>query len=118
MRDDEYRIQCAVVAWIAFAYPRALFTISPSGMKLPISVAAKLKRMGYLAGTPDLLIFEARGKYHGLFVELKTLKGKLTIPQQEFLACLNRRGYLAVVAYGYNNAVKVIDDYFSERGQK
>jgi len=114
MKQTEYHIQVAVVNWIRSQYPKTLLTISPSGMKLRPTVAFKIKCMGYLAGTPDLLILEPRGEYHGLFVELKAEKGKLTTFQKEFLTALSARGYYACVAYGFKEAVKLISNYLNK----
>jgi hypothetical protein len=80
-------------------------------MKLPISVATKFKRMGYKAGTPDLLIFEPQNQYNGMFLELKTEKGTKTTSQKKFLKMAWERGYYATTAYGYNNAIALIDNY-------
>ena len=111
MRNEEYHIQVAVVQWLRVQYPNALFTISPSGMKLPIGVAVKLKRMGYVAGTPDIMILEPRGGFHGLFVELKAPAGRMTPEQKCFLEELNKRGYLATVCFGFDEAMSTITSY-------
>ena len=39
---------------------------------------ARLKKKGVKSGVPDILIFEPKGKYNGLAIELKTGKNKLT----------------------------------------
>jgi hypothetical protein len=115
MRQNEYHIQVAVVFWLVNQYPRCLFTISPSGMKLPVQVAIKMQRMGYKAGTPDLMIFEPRGGYHGLFIELKADSGKKSVQQCAFIQALNDRGYKAVFAFGFEEARNVISEYLSTR---
>lgn len=97
-----------------FKYPNVLFTIAPSGIKLPIFVAKMLKAMGYLAGTPDMLIFERRRGFPALFLEIKTEVGKVSLVQKEFLSKLTDRGYLVHVCFGFNAAIHVIDHYFEE----
>lgn len=111
-KNEETRIQVAVVNYIRYKYPRVLFTIAPSGMKLPIHVARMLKAMGYQAGTPDLLIFEPGRGYHGLMIELKTPSGKTSQLQEGFLNNLHIRGYYVCVAKGYDEAIGHIDEYF------
>lgn len=110
-KNEETRIQVALINYLRFKWPGLLFTIAPSGMKLPIGVAKKLKAMGYRAGTPDLMIFEPRGGFHGLFAELKTKKGILSSSQKEFLVALDNRQYKTIVAYGYEEAIKGIEAY-------
>jgi len=113
MNQNEYNIQVAIVNWIHAQYPGILMTISPSGMKLPIGVATKLKRMGYRAGTPDLLILEPRGGFHGLFIELKSDTGRLSDHQAEFLEELNARKYHSTVCYGFIDAESTIKSYMN-----
>ena len=104
--------QAAVVAWLRLKYPSALFTISPNGMKLPKSVAIRLARMGYRAGTPDLIIDEPRGIYHGLRVEMKASKGgRVSDEQNTFLSALRQRGYAAYVCEGAAIAKQIIELY-------
>lgn len=115
MSQNEYHVQVAVVNWIKVQHPGLLFTISPGGLKLPIGLAVKQKKMGYLKGTPDLLIFAARGGHHALFVELKDTDGVLSPEQKDFMAKATERGYCARVAYGFNEALNIIQDYVDGR---
>lgn len=109
--NEEYNIQVAVVNYIRNNFPNILLTISPSGMKLPIGVATKLKRMGYLAGTPDLIILEPSNSFHGLFIELKTKTGVKSDSQKYFIEELSRRGYCAKFCFGYDEAISAINAY-------
>ena len=70
--------------------------------------------MGYLAGTPDMLIFEPRGVFYGLFIEIKTKSGTLQPTQRDFLALLDARGYKTYVCHGYQAFVEAVDQYFKE----
>ena len=55
-----------------------------------------------------------RGNYHGLYIELKRTKGGvISDAQKEWIEMLNGRGYLAVVAKGATEAIKVISDYLN-----
>lgn len=110
---EEDLIQMAVVRYIHRRYPDMLFTISPSGMRLPIGVARKFKMMGYRAGTPDLIILEPRGDFHGLFIELKTAKGKASPEQRQFAADLLMRGYCSLLCFGHMEAIREIDRYMA-----
>lgn len=111
-KNEETNIQVAVINHIRYNHPTALFTIAPSGMKLPIHIARMLKAMGYKAGTPDILIFEPRGPWHGLFVEIKTETGVASISQKMFFKSLKDRGYSVQLCFGYQAAIKAIDEYF------
>lgn len=110
MKNEDI-IQMVVVRHLKTHYPAALFTISPSGMRLPIGVARKFKMMGYRAGTPDLLIFEPKGNYHGLFIELKSEGGRASPEQKMFSAELIQRGYCCMLCFGAATAIYEIDRY-------
>ena len=123
MRPEEGE-QIATINYLRLQYPTALYTIAPEGFKLPIGVAKKLKAMGYSSGTPDIMIFEPRKNYKGLFLEMKTpekrdplgkiyqRKGKLSDNQRTWLSELERRGYYARYCFGFEEAKVYIDWYF------
>lgn len=58
-------------------------------------------------------------KYHGLYIELKVEKrrnqknGGCSEDQLEFIDYANKLGYCAKVCYGWQEAVKVIEDYLN-----
>lgn len=112
-KEIEYHMQVALVRWFRIIYPECLLTISPSGMKLPMLTAKKIKAMGYLKGTPDIMILEPRGKYHGLFVELKAEGGRVLPHQDEFIKALKERGYWVGIAWSFEEAVELITTYFA-----
>ena len=67
--------QAALISW-AEAYERiypelALLYHIPNGGKRDRIVAAKLKAQGVKPGVPDLCLPVPRGKYHGLYIEMK-----------------------------------------------
>ena len=83
----------------------------PNGGSRNKKEAKNLKRQGVKAGVPDLCIPVARRGYHGLFIEMKYGKNKLTEKQAEWLTLLNDNGYKAVCCYGFDDAMKAIDWY-------
>ena len=99
---------------------KVLFTCSVAGVNLPISTAVKLQSMGYSVGTPDIFVEEPIGKYHGLRIEMKRVKGGVILEQQKkWIAALTARGYAAFICEGAVEAKKIIDEYFGgENGIK
>ena len=62
---------------------------------------------------PDICIPVPNSKYHGLYIEMKRKKGgRVSQKQKEWIERLNRLGYLAVVCYGADEAIKVVEEYF------
>ena len=101
--------QINVVKYCAFL-KIPIFAI-PNGGSRDRREAANLKMQGVKAGVPDLCIPVARGKYHGLFIEMKYGKNKTTALQEEWLELLNKIGYCAAVCHGFDKAKTVIDWY-------
>jgi len=74
---------------------------------------ALLKRMGVFAGVADIFIPRATERHHGLFIELKTLKGKPTPAQIKFLDSMNAEGYFSLVCYGAEEAIETIKTFYN-----
>lgn len=83
----------------------------PNGGSRNKAEAANLKRQGVKAGVPDLCIPVARCGYHGLYVEMKAPKGRVSERQAEWIALLREQGYAAYVCHGAGNAIALIDLY-------
>lgn len=86
---------------------------SPNAARRSMREGAKLKRMGMSPGFPDVEIPYARGKWHGLYIELKRESGGIvSTAQREWLNHLKAEGYAAMVAKGYAEAVDITERYF------
>lgn len=83
----------------------------PNESKRTVSYGSLLKRMGMRKGFPDLFFPIARKGYHGLFIEMKTDKGKLGDDQLKWLKTLSKEGYLCKVCRTLESAVELIDYY-------
>lgn len=116
-RDNaESRMQQALIRYWSNRAPYyklhefLLFKISNDGLRSP-AMGAIMKREGLRAGCPDLMLAVRRGAYAGLFLELKKPDGRVAPAQAGFLAELTRQGYLARVAYSYEQAVAELENY-------
>ena len=93
-------------------YLGVMFNHSPNEGIRQVQYVQKLKRMGMLPGFPDFFIYEPRGVYHGLAIEMKRVKGgRVSEEQKECLKKLSDRGYYATVCRGFDEAKEVIDRY-------
>lgn len=113
MKAKEDNLQCAVVTYLNIEY-RALFCASLGGQYQKYhSQRMKAKRTGYVAGFPDLFIYEPKGGFNGLAIELK-VKGNYASPKQKsWIQNLKDRGYMAEVCTGFDQAKETIDKYFN-----
>ena len=71
------------------------------------------RQLGVKSGVPDLMLPIPAGGYHGLFVEMKTRRGKVSDNQQRWIDALNAFGYRAVVCYGWEAARDEIESYLA-----
>lgn len=121
---SEAELQKQVAIYIRMQYPDAIFHSDfGSGVKLT-PWQAKMQKMqnGGKRAWPDMFIAEPKGKWHGLFIELKKEGTRLMKRNGDFasehiaeqdavLRELNEKGYKAEFAIGFEQALNLIDDY-------
>lgn len=112
---SEAQLQSNVVKYLKLQYPQVLYCASLGGQyqRYP-SQRNKAKATGYVRGFPDLGIYEARGGYFGLFIEVKQKKGYPTKEQKDWIEQLNKKGYYACCEKGFDSIIEVIDKYLNE----
>ncbi len=113
----EHDEQVALFAWAAAneaQHPElAMLHATPNGGYRPMTTAVALKAEGVRAGYPDISLDVARGRWHGLRIELKRAnrRNHATPEQQDWLQRLRHYGYMAVVCYGADDAQQAIENY-------
>lgn len=110
--SNETDEQIAVVQWCDITHIPVIHI--PNEGKRNVGYAAKLKRMGLRSGFPDLFVPRARGKYHGLFIEMKYGEGRTSKNQKEWLSVLSSEGYACAVCYDADEAIRIIKKYNGE----
>lgn len=113
--------QC-LFRWAQFQSGRfpelALLYHVPNGGSRKKAEAGRFRAEGMKAGVPDLCLPVARGGYHGLYIELKRLKGSKTNGKQtEWLEELTKQGYYTALCKGWEAAAKVIEEYLNMGGK-
>lgn len=112
---SEANLQANVVKYLKYQYPQVMYCASLGGQyQRYISQRNKAKSTGYVKGFPDLGVYEAKGGYHGLFIEIKQKGGYPTKDQKYWIEQLNKKGYYACCVKGLDNIIQVIDDYMNE----
>ena len=94
-------------------YPElALLHSSGNGLRLTPGQAVKTKKQGLTKGVPDIMLPVPKNNYHGLFIELKRIKGGKVSPEQKIvIAALENQGYKAIVCHGHQEAIETIKKY-------
>ena len=84
----------------------------PNGGKRDPVTAAKLKAQGVKPGVSDISLPVPRGGFHGLYIELKRLKGgRVESEQMDFMEAVSRNGYCVALCKGWEAAAKTIQGY-------
>lgn len=83
----------------------------PNGGSRNILEAAKFKKLGVKDGVPDLQLIVPNGEIHGLWIELKSKKGKLQPSQRLMIQRLEEQGYMCKVCFGADEAIDEIKKY-------
>lgn len=122
-KPKEKNIHTQVATYIKMQYPDVLFNSDAAGVRLTLGQAIQMKKLRSGNGFPDLMIFEPRGDFFGLFIELKREGERVWLKdnslstdehireQHGMLKDLNERGYFATFACGFEEAKEIIDSY-------
>ena len=122
MKHIESAYQTQVVEWSRWAfkanpvrYPHLnMLHCSLNGVKLSGTQARIAKGQGMLSGVPDLFLPVPKNGYHGLFIEMKSEKGRVTENQHWFLTNAESLGYKTVICYSANEAISAIQAYYDQ----
>nr|MCK4930412.1 VRR-NUC domain-containing protein [Nanoarchaeota archaeon] len=113
MSEDE--IQSRTVDYMKLVYPKAWYCASLGGQyQQYYSQRNRAKRTGYIKGFPDLQILTGRGGFFGMFIEIKTHKGRATKQQEDWIQYLNDNNYYAVIGKGLPMILDEIDKYMNK----
>lgn len=115
-RDEDFQQQM-LIKWsqqpsVRQRYPelKLLYHI-PNERKCSPQEGARLKRMGVKKGVPDLCLPSPKGRYHGLYIELKSELGRPTESQKWWQSELTEQGYLSLICYGWQMATDCLTRY-------
>lgn len=90
----------------------ALMYHIPNGGSRNKLEAAHLQAQGVKPGVPDVCLPVARSGFHGLYVEMKRLRGgKVSENQRTWISMLREQGYQAAVCKGWEDAAELIKSY-------
>lgn len=116
-RKSEAQEQTELINWVNECisnniYPelKMLYAIPNGGTRNKIE-AVNLKRQGVVPGVPDLCLAVPKGKYHGLYIEMKVHPNKTTAVQEIWLKNLSFYGYAVKVCYSCVAAKITLEHY-------
>ena len=113
---SENALQAACCRWFKYQYPQRLLIAVPNGAVLGgknrWAMISMLKNTGLCLGTPDIFIPEPVAHAKGLWVEMKTLTGKVNENQAAMHEKLSARGYMVAVCRSVNEFAETVTNYF------
>lgn len=116
-KSAEHRMQVECVDWFRITYPGMLLLAIPNGARfggdkfLASLEWARLEAEGAIAGAADLLLCQPSGDFGGLFLEMKTRKGKQSETQKEFEAQAIAAGYGYAIPKSLKQFQQVVTGY-------
>lgn len=112
---SEHNLQVAIIQWARLYQSKwpelELLHAIPNGGYRNAREARRLKKEGVLAGIPDLCLPVPRGDYHGLYMELKYGRNRLTKSQLYITNKLSMAGYFMAICYEFEHAISTITEY-------
>ena len=110
--DLEQKLVVEWADWNAHKYPELKWLHHcPNGGKRNAWEAAKFKQLGVKPGISDLHLPYPKGKYCGLYIEMKAGNNKLQETQKEFLKDMEKAGHFVVTCYSSNIAIDILEEY-------
>ncbi|MCP4286499.1 MAG: VRR-NUC domain-containing protein [Gammaproteobacteria bacterium] len=111
----EHQEQATLFRWVSLVrgtHPELdLLHAIPNGGHRHNAVAARMKAEGVRRGVPDLCLPVASGGYHGLYIEMKSRKGRLSSEQRQWGDALHAQGYCFQMCRSWREAATTIGDY-------
>ena len=126
MKYKEDNLQVAVAVFLDLK--RVLWTHVANERKTTPRAGKRLKDKGVKSGVPDVLIFESRGGFVGLAIELKVerdngrkkdgtkrkpTRSRLTDNQKKWLSDLSSKRWETVVCYNLDEVIGAFEKYFN-----
>lgn len=113
MKHEESHLQIACVRWFRYQYPgiAPLFWKNANEGKRSKALGGISKAEGLQSGVPDLFLAKPSRGWHGLFVELKIGKNKLTDNQRQMIEILTANAYKCEVVRSIDEFMNVIWEY-------
>lgn len=91
----------------------------PNEGKRSVATGRRMRAEGLRRGVPDICLPVARGRFHGLYIELKRQHGgKVSDAQRGWLEALAGQNYAVALCKGWEAAAKIITEYINQRTEE
>lgn len=111
----EHDEQVGLFTWVGYnlkRYPQLRWIHAiPNGGKRHRTTAINLKKEGVKSGVLDVFLPVPSKIYHGLYIEMKYDRNKLTENQKDFAKFVQENDYAVAVCYNWESAVDILQMY-------
>ena len=90
-----------------------MFHAIPNGTHKSPASRYLYKLTGLKAGVPDCFLPVARATFHGLYIEFKSAKGRVSTEQEQWHESLRNQGYIVEVCRTWEDAVQITERYLN-----
>jgi hypothetical protein len=111
---SEHQEQVALFEWAQYIPEcKWMFAIPNQGGKGKQAIirGQQMKREGAKSGVHDIFLPHPAGEYHGLWIEMKVGKNKLSPNQVAFAEDMESKNYKTATAYSCEEAVAAVSCY-------
>ena len=114
--ETEFDLHTKVVAFIKKQYPQSLFIATLGELQDTSEKRIKAFNMGYIKGSPDLIIHNLHKKYNGFVIEFKSSKtrGVVSPEQSKMLNVYKSNNFKTLLSNDYDEILIQLIDYFRD----
>jgi hypothetical protein len=113
---NEFDLHSKVVQFIRKRFQESLFTANLGELQDTSTKRLKSYNMGYIKGSPDLIIHNLHKTYSGFVIEFKspTGKGRVSDEQTKLLKAYENNGFKTMLSNDYDLIIEDILEYFKD----
>lgn len=115
MKHEESKIQIQCVKWFRIQFPVYVLMSIPNGGARRLIEAKIIKAEGQYNGVADLFLMYGNNIYNGLFIEMKTEKGRQSDSQKDFEKKCGMFGYKYIICRSFEEFRKEIINYINNK---
>ena len=114
--ETESDLHKKVVQFLRKRFPHSLFVATLGENQITSELRIKSQQLGYMKGSPDLIINNLNKKYTGFAIEFKSPSGKGTISdeQTKMMKAYDDNGFKTLISNDYDAIVEQLLDYFRD----
>ena len=114
--ESETDLHVKVASFLKKRYLHSLFMATHGKNQIMSEMRIRSHRLGYLRGSPDLIIHNLHKRYTGFTIEFKNPKGNgvLSPDQSMMLRQYQNNGFKTLVSNDYDYIIEQIIEYFKD----